>query len=135
MTTVQPRSVFSLILPKNPLLFANALMFIGFAGLFVPTVELFKGSVSLGRQPVWLAYVGILMPEHWGLVLPIVVLHILLTCVFALILDRLATLCFPPLQILECSRSDEEADDTEIYWCHLSCAVAHSSKHPHFLDG
>jgi hypothetical protein len=85
------RGMLSLITPKNPKLFSVALLLIGVAGLFLPThIELGPGSVS-GRVHVYLAYLGIvMMPTFFEIALPIVVLHILLTCAGALMVDRLA---------------------------------------------
>ena len=86
------RSMLSFVRPKNPKLFSVALLLIGIAGLFLPThIELGPGSVS-GRVHVYLAYIGIvMMPTFFEIALPIVVLHLFLTCILALMVDRLAT--------------------------------------------
>ncbi|MEL6105304.1 MAG: hypothetical protein AAFU85_04675 [Planctomycetota bacterium] len=52
-------------------------------GLFVPTVELFKGKMSLGRAPVWLAYLGLLMPEFRVQSVAVVLAHFLASLVIA----------------------------------------------------
>jgi uncharacterized protein YqgC (DUF456 family) len=59
------------------------------AGLFVPTIEMFKGTMSLGRMPLWLSYVGLFTPEYWPLPFGIVIAHWLGAFVVAWIADRL----------------------------------------------
>jgi hypothetical protein len=87
------RDMLSIVRPKNRSLFVAALLSIGVASLFMPThIELGPGSVS-GRVHVYLAYIGLfLMPEFFSVIWPIVATHILLVCVSALMLDRLASL-------------------------------------------
>ncbi|WP_236625754.1 hypothetical protein, partial [Rhodopirellula baltica] len=45
------------------------------AGLFVPTIEMFKGTMSMGRMPLWLSYVGLFTPEYWPLPFGIILAH------------------------------------------------------------
>ncbi|QDS93243.1 hypothetical protein FF011L_20050 [Roseimaritima multifibrata] len=72
-TTVRRLSRF-VVRDRRVFLVAFAILFV--AGLFVPTIEMFMGNISLGRQPVWLAYVGIFAPEYWGLAFPVIFGHI-----------------------------------------------------------
>lgn len=46
-------------------------------GLFVPVVELHKGTVSLGHFPLFLAYLGVFEPVHSGLAVLFIVGHLL----------------------------------------------------------
>ena len=62
------------------------------AGLFVPTIELFKGTMSLGRAPLWLAYVGLAVPESWPLPFLIIAAHWIGALAIAWIGDRLLNL-------------------------------------------
>ena len=60
-------------------------------GLFVPPVELFMGpgnQVSLGRAPVWLAYLCVFEIDLWFVTLPIIVTHLLLSAGIAWLIDR-----------------------------------------------
>jgi hypothetical protein len=64
--------------------------FVGLAamGLFVPTIELFKGALSLGRAPVWLAYVGIFTPEYREIAIPIAFAHLSVAFLLAFLVER-----------------------------------------------
>lgn len=76
--------------PQNLRIFLIVFAAIGIAGLFIPTIELFQLNVSLGRAPVWLAYVGIFAPEYWHLALPIIFVHLFVSFAIASIVDWLA---------------------------------------------
>lgn len=58
-------------------LFCFILLLIG--TLPVPTIEVFKLNHSLGRFPVYIMYVGLLIPEYWFASVPIVLGHILIS--------------------------------------------------------
>jgi hypothetical protein len=77
------------IRPRNWLMFVALVTVVGIPCLFIPTIEMFKGTLSLGRAPVFLAYLGILMPEYWGIALPIALAHLLGTIIIASMIDRL----------------------------------------------
>lgn len=70
--------------------FGRAFAVLFFVGMFIPTIELFKGNISMGRAPVWLGYVGIFMSEYWGIAIPVVAGHL----VTVLVLTWLSTLIF-----------------------------------------
>lgn len=77
------------ICPYNWTLFVVLVFAIGIPSLFIPTIEMFKGTISLGRAPVFLAYIGILMPEYWAIALPIAFAHFVGTLAIASMIDRL----------------------------------------------
>lgn len=75
--------------PRHFRVFCVVLVLVLFVGLFVPTIEMFKGNISLGRKPLWMAYVGLLMPEWRSIAVPIVAAHLTLSPLIAWIVDRL----------------------------------------------
>ena len=77
------------IRPFRRTVFAAFLVVALLAGLFVPTIELFKGTMSLGRAPLWLAYVGLAVPESWPLPFLIIAAHWIGAFAVAWIGDRL----------------------------------------------
>ena len=77
------------IRPFRRTVFAAFLVVALLAGLFVPTIELFKGTMSLGRAPLWLAYVGLAVPESWPSPFLIIAAHWIGAFAVAWIGDRL----------------------------------------------
>jgi hypothetical protein len=76
------------IWPRNWTLFVIVVFVIGIPSLFIPTIEMFKGTMSLGRAPVFWAYLGLLMPEYWTIALPIALAHFIGTVTIASMIDR-----------------------------------------------
>ena len=74
--------------PRNPTVYTCIFVAIFIGALFVPTVELFQLKYSLGRVPLWYAYVGLLAPEYWMIAIPIVIAHLIGTIVLSSVLER-----------------------------------------------
>jgi len=66
------------------------------AGLFVPTIEMFKGNISLGHMPLWLSYIGLFTPEYWPLPFAIIFAHWLGAFIVAWVADRLLHVAISP---------------------------------------
>lgn len=73
----------------------------------LPTIELHKGDRSLGRAPVFMAYVAFFMPEYQPLALLIVMTHLGLSFGVAWIVFKLLGLWDPMLEASE--RGDSAA--------------------------
>lgn len=56
--------------------FWQVLIVVFIVGLFVPTVEMFKGPVSLGRFMLFWAYVVVFDPHYWPITLPMIGIHV-----------------------------------------------------------
>ena len=74
-------------LPLDVGRYCIAFIVLAICTLFVPTIEMFKGSMSLGRVPVWLAYLGVFDPWYARIAIPIVVAHLSLTSVLAWVFE------------------------------------------------
>ena len=63
--------------------FTIAFIVLYIVGLFLPLIELHKGTVSLGHFPLLLAYFGIFETLHWKLATTFITGHLVVVFVVA----------------------------------------------------
>ena len=95
---------------KKPAYYPNrslGLVFVGgfwatfAAGLFVPTVEMFKGDISIGRLPLYVAYVGIFEPHYMVISIPIVAVHLFVSVGVAWLLQMLFNRLWAAIELID----------------------------------
>lgn len=93
----QGRSSFS-FRPCRRRAFVAFLLVALIIGLFVPTIELFKApNISMGRAPLWWAYVGLFMLDElpWSLPFGLIAAHWSVAIIVAWCCDRLVNVVRP----------------------------------------